>query len=109
MRKSAYVPTNVWMQNADWVIGRELGRGANAVVLAASHRCLPGIVLKKGYLEDLEAEAHKMWLAQHPCLVRILGKVSTTEEDPNDGSPLVYLALERLGPNLASLLRSGRR
>lgn len=66
--------------------------GANAAVFAASHPCFPDIVLKKGYLEDLEAEAHKMWVAQHPSLVRILGTVSTTEEDPSNGFPLVYLA-----------------
>ena len=90
--KQAYPLMPVWMQDADWVIGQELGRGANAAVFAASHPCFPDIVLKKGYLEDLEAEAHKMWVAQHPSLVRILGTVSTTEEDPSNGFPLVYLA-----------------
>lgn len=97
------------MQDTDWVIGQELGRGANAVVLAASHPCMPGVVLKKGFLDDLEAEANKMWLAPHPNLVRIFGKVSTTEEDPNDSSLLGYLALEQLGCTLASQLLAGRR
>lgn len=97
------------MQDTDWVIGQEMGRGANAVVLAASHPCMPDVVLKKGFLDNLEAEAHKMWLAPHPNLVRMFGMVSTTEEDPSNPSPLVYLALQRLGRNLASLLHSGRR
>ena len=101
--------TSPLMQDTDWVIGQELGRGANALVLAASHPCLPGVVLKKGSLHSLEAEATKMWLAPHPNLVRIFGKAATTEEDLSDGSPPGYLALEQLGCNLASLLRAGRR
>lgn len=101
--------TSPLMQDTDWVIGQELGRGANAVVLAASHPCMPGIVLKKGCLHELEAEATKMWLVPHPNLVRTFGKVSTIQEDASNGSPLGYLALEQLGCNLASLLRAGRR
>lgn len=91
------------------MIGPELGHGANASVLAASHPYLPGIVLKKGHLDSLEDEAHKMWLAQHPSLVRMYCKVSTSEKDPSDGSPLVYLGLERLDRTLASMLKSGKR
>ncbi len=88
------------------MIGRELGKGANATVFAASHHYMPGVVLKKGRLHSLEEEAELMWKVDHPNLVRIFLKVSTTEEDPTDYSPLVYLAMERLGPSLASIMKS---
>lgn len=92
------------VQGADWVIGQELGRGANANVLAASHPYLPSILLKKGHLDSLEAEAHKMWLTGHPNLASYYGRFSTTEEDPYDHSQLAYIALERLDSSLASML-----
>lgn len=91
------------------MIGEELGRGANAIVLAASHPYLPGTVLKKGHLDSLEAEAHMMWLTQHPNLISFYGKFSTTEEDPYNHSQLAYIATERLDSNPASMLHSGRK
>ena len=87
------------------MIGRELGRGNNAVVLAASNVCLAGVVLKKGRKFCL-TEARKLWHVPHPNLVQLYCMVSAPEVDPSDGAPQICLALERLGPDLGSMMKS---
>ena len=56
--------------------GQELGRGANAGALAASHPYLPCILLKHRCLDDLESEAQQVWLAAHPHLAPFHGEFS---------------------------------
>ena len=96
------------MQDDRWVIGEVLGQGANCVVYAATNPYWPGAVLKKGRLHSIREEAELMWQVDHPGLVRLFCIVTTTEED-QEGYPLAYLAMERLGPNLASLLNSPKQ
>ena len=88
------------------MIGRELGRGEHAVVLAAQHPLLGEVVLKKGLKSWVQDEAQKLWHVHHPNLVRLYSMVSTSEVDPTDRAPLACLALERLGPDLASIMDS---
>ena len=88
------------------MIGRELGRGNNGVVLAARHPLLGNVVLKKAPQLWVEDEAQMLWHVHHPNLVRLYSRVSTTKVDPIDCTPLACLALERLGPDLACIMDS---
>ena len=88
------------------MVGRELGRGNNAVVLAASNVCMADVVLKKGSKVHLTEEARKLWRVPHPNLVQLFCMVSTPQLDPTDGSPQICLAMERLGPDLGSIMES---
>ena len=85
------------VQDSSWVIGEELGRGANCVVYAATNPFWPGVVLKKGLRHVIQSEADFIWQLDHPARVRIFCVVNTPELD-GAGQPLAYLAMERLGP-----------
>ena len=96
------------VQDDNWVIGEELGSSANCVVYAATNPFWPGLVLQKGPLHVVYQEAERMWQVDHPGMVRAFCVVNTPELDAA-GDPLAYLAMERLGPNLAALLKTNKQ
>lgn len=49
-----------------------------------------------------------MWQVDHPGMVRAFCVVNTPELDAA-GDPVAYLAMERLGPNLAALLKTNKQ
>ena len=90
-------------------MGRSWGGAPTQLCWLPAPPTLPGIVLKKGRLHSLDHEAQLLWVAEHPCVVHLYGMVSTSEADPDDNCPLVYLAPERLGPSIDAMLEAGTR
>lgn len=96
------------VQDDNWVLGEELGAGANCVVHAATNPFWPGVVLKKGPMLCIHQEAEQIWEVDHPNMVRAFCVVDTSDVD-TARQPLACLAMERLGPSLESLLSSNKR
>ena len=80
------------MQDDFWKIGQTLGKGINGQVLDATNPFMPGVVLKKG-----------RFFVNHSNVVHVFCQIPTSSS--NQG----YIALERLGPSIASLLATNYR
>ncbi|KAL3131534.1 hypothetical protein ABBQ38_007836 [Trebouxia sp. C0009 RCD-2024] len=82
-----------------WQLGKLLGKGSNASVVEATTLQYPDVVLKKGRLDLIKAEADKLWQLSHPNIARAYAVLHSRELD-SKRSPVAYMALERLGPSL---------
>lgn len=91
------------LQDKDWQLGDELGRGRNGQVFAAVNPLYPNAVLKRSHYGMIEDEADKLWQMDHPNIVRMHAFVNSDDVQP-DGGPAAYLVLEQLGPSLGFLL-----
>lgn len=75
---------------------------AGTVTRACNAR-YPNCVLKKGLRHKIRQEADFLRFASHPNIIQY-AEIHTDEQSP-EGHTLAYLALQRLGPPLYSLLQ----
>ena len=86
-----------------------MGGGATGTVWAAESPTYPNIVLKKGPCYKILAEAAILARLNHPNVAKVFayldGGPSANIGEDNDG----YMAVEKLGPSLESMLSRPRR
>lgn len=73
------------------------------MVFGAINGEFPGTVLKRGRASVLRHEAANLWLLHHPNIVRAHALIISKDKD-EDNFELAYLALDWLGPSLASVM-----
>ena len=91
------------VQSNGWEVQGELGRGCSGSVLAVNSLTHPNVVLKRGPLSSIQAEADKLWMLRHPNVVTVYAVLHSTEVT-DEGKPVKYMALERLGPSLGHIM-----
>ena len=91
-------------QDEGWEMREELGKGCSGSVLAVNSLHYPNVVLKRGPLSSIQAEADKLWMLRHPNVVTVYAVLHSAEVTDEDEA-IQYMALERLGPSLYCIMQ----
>ncbi len=92
-----YLETQVicCVQTDNWKLGEQLGAGRHGEVFAVTNPRFSNIVLTKGAEYMLRQEADKLWIMDHPNVVRLHALIGSQDFQPG-GSRTTFLALDRL-------------
>ncbi len=91
------------LQDDSWQMSGQLGKGCTGSVMATNSLLYPNVVLKRGPGGSIKAEAERLWQLRHPSVVQVYA-VLDSDDETEEGEPIKYMALARLGASLQSML-----